>query len=111
MTADVHFNYFTTRLFFQKETKIKILEGNQNRNFRWKLNQIFLKETKYFGRKSRQSKPKQKFRSKPKYTCREETKNFSRKTNILEVKLKTFGRKLKILEGNQSQNFRRKPKR
>lgn len=50
MTADVHFNCFTTCLFFQKETKIKFLEGNQNRNFRWKLKQKFKKEIKYFKR-------------------------------------------------------------
>ena len=42
------------------ETKPDILEGNQ----------IFWKEIK------------------TKYTCREETKSFSRKTNILEGKLK-----------------------
>ena len=71
MTADVHFNCFTTRLFFQKETKIKILEGNQNRNFRWKLKQKFWKENKNF-------------RRKPKYKFWKEIKNFRGKPKILE---------------------------
>ena len=82
MTADVHFNCFTTRLFFQKETKIKILEGNQNRNFRWKLKQKFWKENKNFGRK-------------PKYKFWKENKNFRRKTKILEGNQK-FWKETKI---------------
>ena len=82
MTADVHFNCLTTRLFFQKETKTKILEGNQNRNFRWKLKQKFWKENKNFrrkpsfGRKIKISEGKQKFWK--------ETKNFRRKPKISE---------------------------
>ena len=73
MTADVHFNCFTTRLFFQKETKIKILEGNQNRNFRWKLKQKFWKENKNF-------------RRKPKVLEGNQNINFGRKTKISEGK-------------------------
>ena len=69
MTADVHFNCFTTCLFFQNETKIKFLEGNQKSNFRWELKQKFQKEIKYFKRKSRQNfegKQDKNFRRKPK---------------------------------------------
>ena len=33
---------------------------------------------------------KKNFRRKPKYKCRKETKRFSKKTNILEEKLKQF---------------------
>ena len=46
MTTDVRVNCFTICLLLKKETKIKILEGSQNRKVKRKLNQEFWKETK-----------------------------------------------------------------
>ena len=87
MTAEIHFNCFTTHLFFQKEAKIKILEGNQNRNFRLKLKPKFWNENKNF-------------RTKPKILEGNQSINSGRKAKILERNQK-FGRKPKISEGNQ----------
>ena len=84
------FDFFMVKKVFQKETKIKTLEGDQNESFRRKLNEIKIlgrkpkcklwKETKNFNRKLKQNfgrKPKNFFEENQKYW--KETKHFGRK--------------------------------
>ena len=68
----------------QKETKIKTLEGNQNKDFRMKLIKHFRKKTKII--------------------IGNQNVNFGRKPKTLTENGN------KILEGNQIRNFKSKPK-